>query len=345
MRRPMIPVTVLTGFLGSGKTTLLNRILKEQHGQRYAVIENEYGEAGIDAELILRSGNETIVELANGCVCCTVRGDLAIALAQLAAQRASGEIAFDRVLIETTGLADPGPIIQTFLAGTEVDAVYELDGVVTLVDAAHIASQVDCVEVRAQIACADCVLLTKTDLCDAATIAQAESLIDSLSLDPLMIAKLDVNRLDLAALDRTLFGIRGYQTNLVRFASFAVPAGTRAAPAAQMPMAPLPARHTRDVVSFVYRSARPLDAERFELCIEDAQQRYGRDLWRFKGTLSIDQLRHRLVVQGVQGLLQMNPGGSWQPFDQRGSVLVFIGRLLDAEAMLAALAACEVGEA
>ena len=140
---PQVPVTVLTGFLGAGKTTLLNRILKEQHGHRIAVIENEFGPEGIDNEILVEETREQIVEMNNGCICCTVRGDLIVALTNLAQKRAAGEIAFDRVVIETTGLANPGPVAQTFFVDEEVGANYMLDAVVTVVDARHAMDQLD----------------------------------------------------------------------------------------------------------------------------------------------------------------------------------------------------------
>ena len=138
-----IPTTILTGFLGAGKTTLLNRILTEHHGGRVAVIENEFGEAGIDNELLVQDGNEQIVEMNNGCICCTVRGDLVRILSTLAARREAGELAFERVIIETTGLADPAPVAQTFFVDDVVQEKYLLDAIVTVVDARHGGGQLD----------------------------------------------------------------------------------------------------------------------------------------------------------------------------------------------------------
>ena len=159
-----IPVTIVTGFLGSGKTTLLNRILSERHGAKIAVIENEFGEAGIDNDLLV-SGEEQVVEMNNGCICCTVRGDLIRILNDLADRRADGRLAFDRVVIETTGLADPGPVAQTFFLDEQVSRRYLLDAVITLVDAVHAMRQLDENEqAQAQVGFADRLLLSKTDL-------------------------------------------------------------------------------------------------------------------------------------------------------------------------------------
>jgi G3E family GTPase len=168
----LIPSTILTGFLGAGKTTLLNRILQENHGLKIAVIENEFGQENIDNEILLQDGNEQIVEMNNGCICCTVRGDLIVALTSLAAQRESGAISFDRIVIETTGLANPGPVAQTFFVDEEVGAHYVLDAVITVVDAHHAMAQLDDhEEAQRQVGFADRLLLSKTDLCTPAQVA------------------------------------------------------------------------------------------------------------------------------------------------------------------------------
>ncbi|MEP7259712.1 MAG: GTP-binding protein, partial [Usitatibacter sp.] len=163
----LIPVTILTGFLGAGKTTLLNRILTEQHGEKIAVIENEFGESSIDNEILVRDKQEQIVEMNNGCVCCTVRGDLVRILGELGKKRKAGTLQFDRVIIETTGLANPGPVAQTFFMDEGIHDQYLLDAVVTVVDAVHAQKQLDeHDEARRQIGFADRILLSKTDLVD-----------------------------------------------------------------------------------------------------------------------------------------------------------------------------------
>src|SRR5881628_2621787 len=160
----MVPVTILTGFLGSGKTTLLNRILKEEHGQRIAVIENEFGESGVDGEILERT-EEQIVEMNNGCICCTVRGDLIRILGDLKEKRDQGKLKFDRVVIETTGMADPGPVAQTFFTDEEIGNYYLLDSILTVVDAKHASKQLDEFhEAQEQVGFADRLLLSKTDL-------------------------------------------------------------------------------------------------------------------------------------------------------------------------------------
>src|SRR5918993_218661 len=161
----LIPVTILTGFLGAGKTTLLNRILHEQHGEKIAVIENEFGETGVDNEILVRDKQEQIVEMNNGCLCCTVRGDLVRILGDLAKKRRQGKLKFDRVIIETTGLANPGPVAQTFFMDESIHEQYMLDAVVTVVDAKHAGKQLDeHDEARRQVGFADRILISKTDL-------------------------------------------------------------------------------------------------------------------------------------------------------------------------------------
>jgi len=173
----LVPVTILTGYLGSGKTTLLNRILSEQHGKRIAVIENEFGEVGVDQELVI-GAEEEIFEMNNGCICCTVRGDLIRILGSLMKRKDR----FDHILVETTGLADPGPVAQTFFVDEEIRSKTQLDGIVTLVDAKHIWEHIDVAsEAREQIAFADVIVLNKIDLVDPADLDRLEARIRSMN--------------------------------------------------------------------------------------------------------------------------------------------------------------------
>jgi G3E family GTPase len=326
VRPNAIPVTVLTGFLGSGKTTLINRLLREAHGRRFAVIENEYGEVNVDADLLVKDGGETIVQLTNGCVCCTVRGDLANALDRLAKQRDAGEIQFDHVLVEPTGLADPGPIVRTFMAETEVLARYFLDGVVTLFDAVNgERTLAESVEAQAQLAYADRVLVTKIDLaCErdpeaetrlAAAVAAANSVATVQTID-LVHAAWD-------EMFEKLLELRGYQWDRVVFA----PAANTASGAA----------HTSGVSSVSFAAEQPLDGARLNLAFAAINERYGEQLWRIKGVLAIAGMRARVIVQGVQGLMQANPSTVWRMFEPRRSQLVLIGRDLDRDWLLAQL--------
>lgn len=331
MRPFAIPVTILTGFLGSGKTTLINRILKEAHGRRFAVIENEYGEINVDADLLVRDRGETVVQLTNGCVCCTVRGDLANALNDLATRRASGELAFDHVLIEPTGLADPGPIVRTFMAETEVLSKFYLDGVVTLFDAVNGERNLaESVEARAQLAYADRILVTKIDRLRArAPDAEAPLLAAIAAANSVAaIHALDVVHAPWDEMFDKLLELRGYQFDRVVFAPSV---GEQQA-----------ARHTLGVGSISFEAERPLDPQRLDAALSAIDARYGEQLWRIKGVLAVEGVRMRLIVQGVQGLIQTHPSTVWRMFEPRRSRLVLIGRDLDRDWILGLLQACEL---
>jgi G3E family GTPase len=337
------PVTIVTGFLGSGKTTLVNRLLREAHGQRIAVIENEYGEVGVDAEFLAHSGEETIIQLANGCLCCTVRGDLARALQELVQRADAQRIAFDRVLIETTGLADPGPVIQTFLAETAIESRFHLDGVVALVDACHAPGQSDRLEFRAQVAYADRLLLTKTDCVDVQEQARIEELLAMLNPRAPVVA-CDLHRVGISTLVEHLFDTRGFALDYVPPEEIrrALHGLSLLSPGSGRLHLPGMARHTQDVTSCVFATEEPLDLARLNQAIDALVARFGERLWRCKGIVQAEHLRSRLVVQGVQGLVQISGGTLWRPFEPRRSVLVFIGQGLDRDVITSILRACEV---
>lgn len=331
MKMNAIPVTVITGFLGSGKTTLINRLLREQHGQRLAVIENEFGAVGIDADILALEHEETVIQLDNGCICCTVRGDLAKALDQLAQRAERGEIRFDRVVIETTGIADPGPIIQTFLAETALLNKFYLDGISTLVDTVHLLGQLERPEVKCQIALADRIVFTKTDLADAAQVREVRAVVAAMnpraSVDALAVHDADIGHL----VDQ-LFEARAYQFDTMKLA----------APAPGIAYRAVPERHATDVSTFTFESEQALDPARLDQCLLAIQQRYGSRLWRYKGLLQMAGCRQRVILQGVQGLLQMNFGTIWRPYEPRRSVIVFIGQALDQLSITMALRACRM---
>jgi G3E family GTPase len=317
------PVTVITGFLGSGKTTLINRLLAEAHGRRFAVIENEYGAVDVDSELLVKDRGEVVVQLTNGCVCCTVRGDLANALHALGRRRDAGEIAFDHVLIEPTGLADPGPIVRTFMAETELLARFFLDGVVTLFDGLHgVRSVAESGEAQAQLACADRVLVTKADLLAAQGPEALEEVIAFVHAANAVadVAPIDLPRADWGEVFDRLLDLRGYQFD-------------RVAPACPAQ----PVTHLREVGTVIFEAGQALDGVRLNQALAAINARYGESLWRVKGVLAIEGLRSRVVVQGVQGLLQANPATLWRPFEPRRSRLVLIGRALDRDWILARL--------
>ena len=309
MTSALIPVTILTGFLGSGKTTLLNYILKQPHGHRIAVIENEFGEAGIDNELLIQDQGEQIIEMNNGCICCTVRGDLVRILGELAAKRKEGTVKFDRVVIETTGLADPAPVAQTFFVDEDITQNFMLDAIVTLVDAKHAPRQLDeHHEAQEQVGFADRILLTKTDLVDA---AEVQALRQRLThMNPR--AKIAESRKGVAALD-DLLDIRGFNLNAILEIEPDF-------------LSDVTHEHDDDITSFVFRETRPMDLEKIEDFLSAIVQVYGAKLLRYKGILNIAGLEQRVVFQGVHMLMGSDLGAPWKGGEVRESKMVFIGK-------------------
>jgi G3E family GTPase len=321
-----IPVTILTGFLGSGKTTLLNRILQEQHGHRIAVIENEFGEAGIDNELLVQDRDEQIIEMNNGCICCTVRGDLVRILGELHAKKAAGQLHFDRVVIETTGLADPAPVAQTFFVDDDIGQQYLLDAIVTMVDAVHADAQFDeHHEAQEQVGFADRILITKTDLVDAQAVQALKQRV--VQMNPR--AKVAEARHGVASID-DLLDIRGFNLNAILEIEPEF-------------LTDVSHEHDDDVTSFVFRAEKPLDLDRTEDFLNGVIQVYGAKLLRYKGVLSVKGQDRRVVIQGVHMLMGSDLGTAWKPGEKRDSKMVFIGRDMPKDVLLAGLAQCVVG--
>jgi G3E family GTPase len=319
----MVPVTILTGFLGSGKTTLVNRILKEQHGHRIAVIENEFGEAGVDNEILLENEGEQIVEMNNGCVCCTVRGDLIRILGELKERRETGKLKFERVIIETTGMADPGPVAQTFFVDENIGNYYLLDSVITLVDAKHAQKQLDEFhEAQEQVGFADRILLSKTDL--VAEEEQAQLRRRLLQMNPRAPIK-SVHFGD-APIDEIL-DIRGFNLNAV------------------LELDPQfleddEHEHDEHVSSFVFRSDKPFDGARLEEFLSGLIQVYGPNMLRYKGVLYLKGNTNRVVFQGVHMLMGGDVGRPWGKDEKRSSTLVFIGKNLPQDLFIKGLEQC-----
>ena len=309
--KDLIPVTILTGFLGAGKTTLLNRILTEQHGEKIAVIENEFGETGIDNEILVKDKDEQIIEMNNGCLCCTVRGDLVRILGDLGKKRRQGKLKFDRVIIETTGLANPGPVAQTFFMDEAIHDQYLLDAVVTVVDAKHAQKTLDDHdEARRQVGFADRILLSKTDLVDD---AKVDELVRRLrQMNPRAHqAKVHMGKADI----KEILDIRGFNLNAVLEVDPAFLESDYH-------------EHDDDVKSFVWRDARPLHMQKIETFLSLMVQNYGEDLLRYKGVLNIQGEPRRMIFQGVHMLMGGTPGKPWEAGEKRESVMVFIGRKL-----------------
>ena len=316
MTSSLIPVTILTGFLGSGKTTLLNYILKQPHGHRIAVIENEFGEAGIDNELLIQEQGEQIIEMNNGCICCTVRGDLVRILGELAGKRRAGTLQFDRVVIETTGLADPAPVAQTFFVDEDITQNFMLDAIVTLVDAKHAPLQLDeHHEAQEQVGFADRILLTKTDLVNPDEVRALRQRLARMNPR----ARIAESRQGVAALE-DLLDIRGFNLN------------------AMLEIEPdflsdVTHEHDDEITSFVFREKRPMDLEKIEDFLSAMVQVHGAQLLRYKGILNIHGVDRRVVFQGVHMLMGSDLAQPWAAGETRESKMVFIGKDLPREAL------------
>lgn len=319
-----VPVTILTGFLGAGKTTLLNRILSEEHGQRIAVIENEFSEEGIDNDLLFQ-GEEQIVEMNNGCICCTMRGDLVRILGDLSEKREQGKIHFERVIIETTGLADPAPVAQTFFIEEAISEYYLLDGIITVVDAKHGLKQLDeHHEAQEQVGFADRLLVSKTDLVETEPLSELQGRLRSINARA-PIAHVNFGATDIAE----ILDIRGFNLNAI------------------LEIEPdflddVSHEHDDDISSFVYRTDKALDAARIMNFMQIMIRDYGNDLLRYKGILNISGSENRVIYQGVHMLLTETFGKPWKTGEIKESAMVFIGRNLPKEEMLEALDSCKV---
>jgi G3E family GTPase len=346
----LIPATIVTGFLGSGKTTLLKRVLQEAHGQKIAVIENEFGEENIDSEILVSDTTEQIIQMSNGCICCTIREDLRATLQLLAAKKRKGLLEFDRVVIETTGLADPGPVAQTFFMDDEIAETYLLDSILTLVDAKHADGQLnERQEARRQVGFADQIFISKTDL-----VAQDETdaLIHRLKhMNPRAPQK--AVHFGVVALSE-VFDLRGFNLN------------------AKLDIDPdflkeeeahdhdhdhehgedcdHPSHggeghghhhhHDDDVKSFVFRSDRAFDPAKLEDFLGAIVNIYGPRMLRYKGVLHMRGTDRKVIFQGVHQLMGSDLGPLWAEGEKRTNKMVFIGIELPKDIFLQGLEQC-----
>jgi len=302
-----IPVTVVTGFLGSGKTTLINHILEGQHGRKIAVIVNEFGEIGIDGQLMISDGEEQLVEFNNGCLCCTVRGDLVRTLEDLM-QRAD----LDAVLVETTGLADPAPVASTFIVADEIKANFNLDAFVTVVDAPNLQRNLlDSHEAQEQVAFADIILINKTDLVSADELAKIEQQIRSLN--------------PIAKIHHTAFSVVDLPL-ILGTGAFDLEAKLEVDPEF---LDDLEHEHDAAIGSFALTSEKPIDMNRFMLWMNALAQDKGEDLYRTKGLFYAQGFPERVLFQSVRMLTSMKRDRLWKPDEAKLTQLVVIGRNLN----------------
>ncbi len=352
-----IPVTVLTGYLGAGKTTLLNRILTGDHGKRYAVIVNEFGEIGIDNDLVV-GADEDVFEMNNGCVCCTVRGDLIRVVAGLMKRQRPGKPAFDAIIVETTGLADPGPVAQTFFVDEDVKAKTQLDSVTALVDAKHVMARLDdSKEAREQVAFADRIILNKVDLVTEPELVAVEARLRRLNpLAPITRA----TRADVP-LDQVL-GLGGFDLGRILDINpeFANPAHGEAghvhdehcghdhhdhdhhdhAHDHEHAHGARGHAHEDDIKGISLSLDRPMDGTKFTAWLDRLLGEQGQNILRAKGIIDVSGEDRRLVFQAVHMILEGDLQREWGANERRWSRAVFIGRELDETALRAGFEAC-----
>ena len=348
----LIPATILTGFLGSGKTTLLKRVLTEAHGQKIAVIENEFGEENIDNDILVADSEEQIIQMSNGCICCTIREDLRATLADLAAKKRSGALDFERVVIETTGVADPGPVAQTFFMDDEIAEAYLLDAIVTLVDAKHAAQQLnDRVEAQRQVGFADQIFISKADLVSPQELEALQHRLKHMNpRAPQRVVHFGEVPI------KEVFDLRGFNLN----AKLDIDPDFLAAdehdhdhhehghdhhgahcdhPSHQHAHGHHH-HHDDDVKSFVFRADRPFDPAKLEDFLGAIVNIYGPRMLRYKGVLWMKGTERKVIFQGVHQLMGSDLGPGWKEREPRTSKLVFIGIELPRDILLQGLEQC-----
>ena len=345
MKQGLIPATILTGFLGAGKTTLLKRVLSEAHGQKIAVIENEFGEENIDNEILVADTQEQIIQMNNGCVCCTIREDLRSTLTDLAEKRRKGELHFDRVVIETTGLADPGPVAQTFFMDDEIAESYLLDSVLTLVDAKHAQGQLDArQEARRQIGFADQIFISKSELVSEAELAALMHRVKHMNPRAPQ-RKVHFGEVPISE----VFDLKGFNLNAKleidpEFLNADAHAHDHGHDHVHDEHCDHPAHHAHDddVKSFVFRSKKAFSPAKLEDFLGAIVQVYGPKMLRYKGVLYMKGSDRKVIFQGVHQLMGSDLGPKWAPGEEKGSKVVFIGIDLPKDVLLQGLEQCLV---
>ncbi len=351
MTTNLIPATILAGFLGSGKTTLLKRVLQEAHGQKIAVIENEFGEENIDSDILVSDTQEQIIQMSNGCICCTIREDLRATLRDLAEKRRKGELTFDRVVIETTGVADPGPVAQTFFMDDEIAESYLLDSILTLVDAKHAQTQLDeRQEARRQVGFADQIFISKADLVPSDEVTELRHRLTH--MNPRAPQK-TVHFGEVALSE--VFDLRGFNLNAKLDID---PDFLKEEEADHAHHDHAPGEHCDhpshqhgaghhhaqddDVKSFVFKSERAFDPAKLEDFLGAVVNIYGPRMLRYKGVLSMKGTERKVIFQGVHQLMGSDLGPAWAAGESRSSKMVFIGIDLPKDIFMQGLQQCLV---
>jgi G3E family GTPase len=355
----LIPATVLTGFLGSGKTTLLKRVLSESHGLKIAIIENEFGEENIDNEILVADTKEHIVQMSNGCVCCTIREDLRTTLQDLAEKKRKGELDFERVVIETTGLADPGPVAQTFFMDDEIAESFLLDSILTLVDAKHAAQTLnDRQEARRQVGFADQIFISKSDLVSADELDALQHRLKHMNprapQQTVHFGEVPISK---------VFDLRGFNLNTTLeidpdFLNEGHDHHHHDGEHCDHPSHQHDHHgdhdhghghghghghhhhHDDDVKSFVFKADRPLDPAKLEDFLGAIVNIYGPRMLRYKGVLHMKGTERKVIFQGVHQLMGSDLGQPWEPQEKRMSKMVFIGIDLPRDIFLQGLQQC-----
>lgn len=318
------PVTIISGFLGAGKTTLVNHLIEQCAQQRIGIVVNEFGEVGIDGQLIV-ADEQALIEINNGCICCTVRADLVAGIKTLLAASRDGRTPLDRVIVETSGLADPAPVLQTFLADPDLRAAVELESVVALVDARHFPQQIDNEIAREQVAFADLVVVNKLDLVDDGERTAIDAQVKALNPTATILT---ATHSRLAA--GSLLGVR----------RFSLPALLEIEPNLLDENAAHDHEHDDSIQSCAIVESEPLDPVRFNRWVNQLVQQQGAQLMRMKGVLHFAEEARRFHFHSVHMLLDAQPGRAWRTGEARRNQLVFIGRRLDPLELRESFAAC-----
>lgn len=328
----IIPVTIITGFLGAGKTTLLKNILYKLKNYRLAIIENEFGSESIDNELLIQETKEEIIELSNGCICCNIRGDLVKALMSLKTKQSNQLLKFDHVIIETTGMANPGPVCQTFFIDNDVADYYRLDSIIALVDAKHGINTIEKqIEAQKQIGFADKILISKSDLIDNEEMNLLKQYLIKINpRSPIM--KVNFGEIDIDE----ILNINGFNLNDV------LNIDSDFLKQEEHVCSDKCHHHHNEISSFVFLSNKPFNSEKLEIVLRELTEQYGPNMLRYKGIMYMHDTNRRIILQGVHMLMGAEQGNEWESTENPNTKIVFIGQELPKNLFIDKLNECTV---